>query len=911
MLTEFKAQSNLRGYSIDLNWCWSSPNDRPALVLLRRTGAYPVFSKSIIDQEELLANGLTVVDVEQNFDGSDTWSKTQREMFLGRNDSIESNLLLAEFSQYFSANGKPAKNSPLVPDRIVIAYYDFLGNTYNTVELTDIISVIYNELTSEEWAQFQRWQIFHAPGGGATVPAGEIIVASGHVDGVTSDQFSWQPEGMSEVSVEFDHSEKQLSEITIDEIMSPDTGDWTRNFNLVDKALQPETIYYYRLYLKQGLGFVSTEYQWTTESVATKDYQFSDKIYALLPGMHRYYDEPEIEQKGRGQLRRYLSVAGASLDHNRSMLGVARDRHNTHAVYSKALPNLAHMIGWLPDLTSDSYLLRKDIADAPNIYRTVGTLTNLRSVVNRVTQWNCEIKEFVHNIFLTNAVEPIRLWEIWSQQHDGIQWSAPQLLTESNSVKDSIDGHPHVVDDTAATTWLFFHSDRNGARNLMRINSQIASPSPRPLILRNIDEQELKVQNDEINEYPSVLAEGDRLWLFWCSNRNGVWNIWSSWSRSAEPFSTGPDIDEMVQNNPVDLSEHAKDDRHPTVVRDSSGVIWLFWQSNRRGQTDIWSRTYDGSTWSSLSRVTTAEFRHLSPTVVIDADERLWLFYCNDLGNRININALVNVAGVWSLEFEITTGVQRDEAPSAVFWNGAIHLFWQSNRNNRWQVFSQSVTWSGSEPIVAGVPEMITDEVTSDKEPFVRVDAANQLNLYWRSQRTGTQYQSRSIDTNDPGMIAELGSFNDRAHYSYDTNKNNNSYYARDTVGVFLTPNSAYPDLDDRNRRLFDGPLKEFVPINIRPVLFIAPEVHEEYVYTYDAPEIEPQRLIVEEYLSESNRINEEIYSGLSDNYSDTIPEWNWIRAWDVANTDTSSVDTTSLPIDIHYRTWHTGLNEG
>ncbi len=904
MLTALQAKPNLRGYSVNLEWSWTGPGGRPSLVLLRRTRAHPQSSNSLLREEDLETDGLVVLDLEQTLGVSDTWAKTQRELCLGRNALAEGNLFLAEFSQYFRSAEPPESGQSLLPVRIDIGYY--LNRVYTRLEFTDITVINYAESDSHTWSRIQRWEIYHAPGGGPVARAGEVTIYSGNRDGITADQFHWQPDGLASFIVNFDHLGQQYTEIRLQENIDQDSDEWNRLFYVFDDALQSEEVYYYRLYLKQGSQFYSTKYHWCTEAAAIGDFNFDQKIYDQLPAVHQYYDEPEPAKHGKGQLRRYLSLAGARLNHARGLVELLRDRHKVSKAYSKALPGLARMIGWRPDITSDAILLRKDISDAPDIYHTVGTVSNLRSVVNRVTRWDSKIKEFVHNIFLTNSVEKINLWEIWTQHNDGVSWSTPQRITTT----DHIDGHPCVVIDASSNPWLFWHSDRDGMRGLWCMQLNLGTRVARKLVLRTAEER--KDEND-ITEYPAVIVAGDRIWLFFASNRDGQWNVWSSWSHSEQPFSTGPDASESIQITPVNLSDYDADDREPTAIIDSSGNIRVFWQSNRRGPTDIWCRTFDGSNWSTIERITAADFHHTSPAVAIDNAGILWLFYANDQGDRVNIFATLYITDHWTEPFQITSGKHRDESPAAVFWNGEIHLYWHSNRYGRWQLFSQTLNWSGIEPDTIGDPEFVTDEVTKDKDPFVVIDnTSNQFHLFWRSQRGGREYQSRTLDTADPKMMADLRTFRDRAHYTYDTGKDDDDYYARDTVGVFITPNPEYPDLDDRNRRLLDGPLKEFVPINIRPVLFLEPEVYREYIYTYDFPGTGPERLIGEEYSRVSTRVTDEVYTGLDDSYVDIIDDWAWIRTWSNEFTDHRTVDTTTaLPIDIHFRTWHAGVSEG
>ena len=72
-------------------------------------------------------------------------------------------------------------------------------------------------------------------------------------------------------------------------------------------------------------------------------------------------------------------------------------------------------------------------------------------------------------------------------------------------------------------------------------------------------------------------------------------------------------------------------------------------------------------------------------------------------------------------------------------------------------------------------------------------------------------------------MLANLKTFEDRAHYSYDTGQSNDAWYARGAVGLYLTP-------DTVDRALIEGQVervKSFVdPFRPLPVRYVwLPEV--------------------------------------------------------------------------------------
>jgi hypothetical protein len=133
-----------------------------------------------------------------------------------------------------------------------------------------------------------------------------------------------------------------------------------------------------------------------------------------------------------------------------------------------------------------------------------------------------------------------------------------------------------------------------------------------------------------------------------------------------------------------------------------------------------------------------------------------------------------------------TDATVRDESPAAVTWGGTIWLFWHSNVGGRWQIWArpnQGAGWGAAQVVPIGA--------SNDKEPAVAVDATGVLRLFFRSQRGGDRFRSRTVDTATPaGLLAlqERGRRDDRLHYTYDTGRGASDWYARDAVGLFLTP---------------------------------------------------------------------------------------------------------------------------
>jgi phage tail-like protein len=90
-----------------------------------------------------------------------------------------------------------------------------------------------------------------------------------------------------------------------------------------------------------------------------------------------------------------------------------------------------------------------------------------------------------------------------------------------------------------------------------------------------------------------------------------------------------------------------------------------------------------------------------------------------------------------------------------------------------------------------------------------------------------TDRGSRTLDTSDGGLVAAMGTFDDRADYVYDTGTGPDDWYAHNVIGVFAQPepDESAEDVIRKRGRLLSG-TNLFLPFNLRAVVAIeAPTV--------------------------------------------------------------------------------------
>jgi hypothetical protein len=327
-----------------------------------------------------------------------------------------------------------------------------------------------------------------------------------------------------------------------------------------------------------------------------------------------------------------------------------------------------------------------------------------------------------------------------------------------------------------------------------------------------------------------VIGNAGVMRLFWSSDRGQGRSIYTLVITNGVP---GPAV--RLTNHP------SGNDQYPAVVKDFDGTLWLFWQSSRRGPTDIWAMTFarNATDWSGPQRITSGQPADTTPSAVIGADGHLQLFWTAARGSGSRIFQSVFDGTTWSVGVDFlaslpgadpappTTSKIRDEAPAALAFQG-LCVYWQSDLDGTPHIYTtqqggvHGETWSPPFRVTAGnAPE---------REPRAyRWHGA--LRLFFRTQRPAQQpASSLTVDFSNLGNM-KRGQPDDQWHYTYSTTEPaaasslaEDPVYARDAVGLYLTPDAAAGGADHRavvsRAQAFIEP---FRPANVRLLWFLPP----------------------------------------------------------------------------------------
>jgi hypothetical protein len=129
------------------------------------------------------------------------------------------------------------------------------------------------------------------------------------------------------------------------------------------------------------------------------------------------------------------------------------------------------------------------------------------------------------------------------------------------------------------------------------------------------------------DQLPFVMVDAaNNVWVFWSTAANGVW-----YQRFIRSTSTWEAAATNVPGTTAGPSNQA-----PAAVIDAEGAVWLFWQSNRGGNMDIWFMRRNPSTlvWGDPRQVTGSPDPDSSPFALTGSPGTLWLFW----GRRVGLN---------------------------------------------------------------------------------------------------------------------------------------------------------------------------------------------------------------------------------------------------------------------------------
>lgn len=811
---EFQASPHCRGGAIDLTLSDRRSDEAfPRLVLVRRRGAYPSHP----------ADGLVLFDSADLTDPEgEAWEAWKRYRFVLANSPHEGGLTQLELV-LFGRGSKPVFSRARVRawrgDQMLEQTVD--GLTEVEMEPGSVtLAAGPTQLASLTWRPKLSPQVvtWHHPGAlpaSVKVPWHQLFEETSQVAVVSAEpgQHITTLPDLGDAWV----SEPRLG-VVVRTTVDHDRGTVERTIalhdrmpsraNPTDTGLEPGHHYYYRGFIGDGSGAQTSE-GLSAVALATGRHGFARdherppseqyRLYQLLPAVLRRMDEPTQGDWGTGPLRNFTEGFACGFDSLLSHAEALGLRHDLRQARADLLTPLSRYIGWDLDHAQDVTAQRLDVRFAPELYRSIGNLPSLHALITRASGLDVRIKEFVHNVAFTNAPEPARVWDLWHHVDDGTNGS-PRALT----IAPSFHGRPALAIDPGERLWIFGHTmTEQGLRLFARPHD---APGTDVTVFASAtaerDPALLPVGDASPGEY-FLLASVQRA--------GGTWDL--AVRRLSLPPAPAVAIGPLPP--PTFLTDHPGEDRLPCALHapsSAAGELWLFWQSNRSGRPAIWMRRFDAAfeplpeEQAGLPRRMTDGHQSDEMPSAVATDARVHLVWSRSRGSAAHLYRRVWSDGAWGAAVAVTDSAYRDRGPSSIAVSGVVGIYFDSDRpvpgkpnGGGGAVRRPSRIWRMAladtpEAEVVFPPAPVRDDHSNNEEPAT-ILLKSQINVVFRSQQRGQRQRwTRTFDTDDDALKHNLGTFEDRAHYTYDTRQGDGNWYAGNAVGLFFTSTTASPE---------------------------------------------------------------------------------------------------------------------
>ena len=286
-----------------------------------------------------------------------------------------------------------------------------------------------------------------------------------------------------------------------------------------DLGLKSETVYYYAVAAYDDTLPNAKHFPVFVSCMPTGAYQSAATMYRNLPALYQRFDllkppntaEADPADKDKGQLLRLMELVGPQFDLLRSFAKGAGNFSEVNEIDGDLLPLLTSWIGWESGFNLSLAQRRNEINYAPHFYRTAGIPANLGATINRATPWPARIKEFVHNVFLSNEPEQLTIWEI---DQLGAPGHDPQLVT----LDFSYEGKPVALEAADGAQWLLYQAQRSVPT--------AQAPEDRQQIYFKINDRgrwlpSRRLTEGRADKYPAAIQRADAsFWLFWTAHED-------------------------------------------------------------------------------------------------------------------------------------------------------------------------------------------------------------------------------------------------------------------------------------------------------------------------------------------------------------------------------------------------------
>lgn len=500
------------------------------------------------------------------------------------------------------------------------------------------------------------------------------------------------------------------------------------------------------------------------------------------------------------------------------------------------------------------------------------------------------------------------------------------------------DAEPAAFEDATRNVWMFFSSLRSGVWKIWytRFNGTVWG-TPKPLTEGNLPDREPAVVFDP--------AAGGRIWVFWSRKKaSGLWNIFSRRTTHLD-FDTLADADWTEEEMAPALANF--DNREPAPLLAGPDNIDLYFSSNRANGFHVWQKTIGSVAQGADTSVTSGQFTYRAPAPLalgsgnvsvwvrsnesqvyssslypsaITIDTRYAGSITSDTRNPTRLSLRRNFRDIQCYTYD------TPRQGSSLFGVGDIANVaslvakLESDPSPATHPVSQFI-WGQFEPVAR---QLLADpNATLPQRQSVLIKELNTI-LRGNSIYESTRFADVTLRAETQLLIAQnptaerLISLNrlllEDAYLleiarspRQDPLQEATRLYSRDTVGIYLTPDTNDEQLIVRSQELIANVLRRFLPIQARAV-FLIDLAYREFVYSYDDPQSAESHLIEDRMID--TILGEIVRNNLAHGFEDRA-SFRFLRTFAAGLTSGVLPDLAVVPPDLSSRLPIQGVKEG
>ena len=177
---------------------------------------------------------------------------------------------------------------------------------------------------------------------------------------------------------------------------------------------------------------------------------------------------------------------------------------------------------------------------------------------------------------------------------------------------------------------------------------------------------------------------------------------------------------------PIPVTAAQQDVMRTTVAVDGRKRVWVFWSANRKGNFDIYARSYAGGRWSSELRLTSDPGPDLNPVAATDAKGRVWLAWQGFRNDNLEILAAAQNGDRFTREAVVSFSRASDWDPAiAASRGGEVAVSWDTYDKGDYDVWFRRLRLEGEVRMEA--PAAVAASQNFEARSSIAYDAENRL----------------------------------------------------------------------------------------------------------------------------------------------------------------------------------------